>query len=83
MKMLLQTAQLENFKLLFSGKLYVIFVFAIIYECSNAFNLSPKPNIRVEYNYWAQPKTASNTGSGIPQYRSSYFGFSLILKRNR
>lgn len=42
---------------------------------SNAFNLSPKPNIILR-----QPKALP---VGLPKTRSSYFGFSLNLKRNR
>lgn len=42
---------------------------------SDAFNLSPKPNI-----IFREPAIS---GPGFPKMRSSYFGFTISLKRNR
>lgn len=52
----------------------VILVLVSVHDI-DAFNLSPKPNIVLR-----EPQTV---GTGMPKMRSSYFGFSLNLKRNR
>lgn len=55
----------------------VILVLAIIIVGGgDAYNLSPKPNI-----VFREPIT--NLKTGMPKLRSSYFGFSINLKRNR
>lgn len=55
--------------------LIVIVAFIYIQKCK-AFNLSPKPNLVLH-----EPKAKIN--AGMPKMRSSYFGFSINLKRNR
>lgn len=52
-----------------------VILFLVLFDIVSAFNLSPKPNIVVR-----EPKS---TNIGRPKVRSSYFGFSLSLKRNR
>lgn len=52
----------------------VILVLICVHH-SDAFNLSPKPNM-----VFREPKVS---GVGMPKMRSSYFGFTLNLKQNR
>lgn len=51
----------------------VVLVTIIVCNVS-AFNLSPKPNL-----VFAEPKLQTY----LPKARSSYFGFSVILRENR
>lgn len=60
------------YKLVFNAKV-LIFVFMIFGE-SDAFNLSPNPNIIIQ-----EPLTYK---SPLEKGRSSYFGFSIYLKSN-
>lgn len=53
----------------------VIFLLVLV-DINKSFNLSPKPNIVLR-----EPNFELNIGR--PKVRSSYFGFSLNLKRNR
>lgn len=53
-------------------QLATVIVLFIQANFSDAFNLSPKPNI-----IFREPKF----GFGMPKVRSSYFGFSLNLKQ--
>lgn len=48
----------------------------VLDKSTNAFNISPKPNIVLR-----EPISLSKTG--MPKVRSSYFGFSINLKQNR
>lgn len=61
----------------FSSLFSLVAVIFVLFCCQigNAFNLSPNP-----YAVFQKPELPNN---GMPKMRSSYFGFSLNLKRNR
>lgn len=69
----------EIAKMLLNSKcisiLIVIVAFISIQKCK-AFNVSPKPNVVLH-------EPIAKINAGMAKMRSSYFGFSINLKRNR